>query len=164
MANYGMKVGMLILLEPDVDKAAEFYEKLGFQKRFQIKGQWAEFALGDVKFGLCPTSQELPEHHTGIVLEVSDLNKIYNELKQQGVPFINEPKSPEHGIMVSFKDPGNNIIDLYQPTPEKVREIVEKIKQETEKQDLNDNDQCCGSKKPGSCADCSCSDDCNCIN
>lgn len=154
MANYGIKVGMLILLQPDVEKAVDFYQKLGLTKRFHLKGQWAEFSLGDVKFGLCPTTQELPEHHTGIVLETSDLYKAYNELKDAGIKFLNEPKAPEHGIMVSFKDPGNNIIDLYQPTPEKVKEFVDKLKQETE-------DECCGNKK-NNCSDCKCSDSCNC--
>jgi hypothetical protein len=103
----------------------------------------------------------LPDHHTGIVLEVADLHKIYNELKGKGVHFMNEPKAPDHGIMVSFKDPGNNIIDLYQPTPERVKEVVEKIKQDAEQ---SQNDDCCGSKNPGSCGDCKCSDDCKCVN
>jgi len=35
--------------------------------------------------------------------------------------------------MCSFKDPGGNIFDLYQPTPEKVQEMVEKMKQEEAK-------------------------------
>lgn len=146
--KYGIKVGMLILLESDLDKAVSFYEKLGFTKKFHIQGQWAEFILGDVKIGLCPASQDLPDHHTGIVLEVPDLYSVYNELKSEGI-FVSEPKTPEHGIIVSMKDPGNNIIDLYQPTPERIQEILNKVAAEgKEKKD------CCGSKENCEKADC----------
>src|SRR3990167_78142 len=164
MTDYGIKVGMLILLQPDIEKAVEFYDKMGFKKRFHIKGQWAEFSVGDVKIGLCPTAQELPEHHTGIVLEIKELKKAYDQLKKEGVHFMNGPQAPEHGIMVSFRDPGNNIMDLYQPTPEKVEEVIDKIKRESQEISSEIDDECCGSNRPGSCSDCRCSDECNCVN
>lgn len=131
-----LKVGMLILMQPDVEEAVRFYEKLGLKKQFHLKEQWAEFLCGDVKIGLCPTSQAIPVHHTGIVLEVNDLQTFYTTLKEQGVTFLSEPKAPEHGIMVSFQDPGNNVIDLYQPTPERITEIVKSIKEQ----------ECCGTQ------------------
>ena len=89
-----------------------------------MEKRWAEFELGNTKLGLCPTEQELPERHTGIVLEVEDIQSIYKELSAKGITFVNEPKEAPHGIMASIKDPGNNIIDLYQPTPEKVNDLV----------------------------------------
>lgn len=140
--KYGLKVGMIILMQADVEAAVAFYEKLDLKKKFHLKGQWAELLLGDVKIGLCPTSEQVVPHHTGIVLEVADLYTTYNALKEQGIEFLSEPKAPEHGIMVSIKDPGNNIIDLYQPTPERIQEIVQSIKEKDKK--------CCSDK-----ADCS---------
>lgn len=140
-----IRVGMLIFLQPDIDKAVEFYEKLGFKKKFHLKNQWAEFEIGDVKLGLCPTDQKIPDHHTGVVLQVNDLQKIYDELKDKGVEFAFEPKVAQHGIMTSFKDPGNNFVDLYQPTPERVKEVVENVAKDAQDVDCEKGDDCCKS-------------------
>ena len=137
-------VHMLILLENDMPKAIEFYKKLGLQLQFHLENQWAEFMLGDVKIGLCPYSEPLPDRRSGIVLEVGDVKKLYNEFKDS-LTFVGEPVEKVHGIMLGIKDPGGNIIDLYEPTPEKVRDMVEKIKKE-------ENDDCCG----GTSDDCKC--------
>ena len=126
MADNMIKVGMLILMEHDLEKAISFYQSLGFPLAFHLKGKWAELLIGDVKLGLAPTTQQLPDRHTGIILEIADVKKAYQELSQKGITFIREPFEAVHGIMTSIKDPGNNILDLYQPTPEKVREVIKK--------------------------------------
>ncbi len=128
------KVGMLITIQHNIETAFEFYKNLGLTPKFHIKDRWAEFALDNIKLILCPTDNELPERHTGIVLEVKDLNKLYHELSAKQITFVTEPKEAPHGIMASIKDPGNNIIDLYQPTHEKIADIVKKAQ------------GCCGSK------------------
>lgn len=129
------KVGMLITIQHDIETSFEFYKNLGFAPKFHIKNRWAEFELNNIKFILCPTENALPERHTGIVLEVNDLKNLYTELLAKNVVFVTEPKEAPHGIMASIKDPGNNIIDLYQPTHEKVAEIVRKAQK-----------SCCGSE------------------
>lgn len=137
---------MLILVVPDIEAAVDFYTRLGFKKRFHLKDQWAEFGLGDIKFGICPTSQQLPERHTGIVLETENLAEVQQWLQEQRIEFLEEPKVAPHGIMASIKDTGNNIIDLYQPTPEKVQDL---IKQVVEKEDCckeGADDSCCSDK------------------
>ena len=118
---------MLILMENELEKAIAFYQTLGFPLTFHLKGKWAELAINDIKLGLAPTTQQLPDRHTGIILEVADVKKTYEELFAKGITFIREPFEAVHGIMTSIKDPGGNILDLYQPTPEKVREVVKKI-------------------------------------
>lgn len=128
--NPRIKVGMIIIMVPKVEEAVEFYKKIGFPVHFHLKGQWAELGVGNVRLGICPSSQDLPERHTGIVLETDDVNACYNIMKEQGVHFLKEPVTAVHGIMASFKDTGNNILDLYQPTPEKVHELAEKVKEE----------------------------------
>ncbi|MBT4856107.1 hypothetical protein HOM50_05160 [bacterium] len=133
MSVDSIKVGMIIIMEPDLEKAIEFFKNLGFPLKFHLEAKWAEFGIGDVKMGLCPTSSEIIEHHTGVILEVDDVNKTFEEFKAKGVEFVKEPFVAVHGIMCSFKDPGGNIFDLYQPTPEKVQEMVEKMKQEEAK-------------------------------
>ena len=53
---------------------------------------------------------------------------MYKTLKEEGVEFVNEPVEAPHGIMVGFKDPSGNVLDLYQPTPEKMKQFVEETK------------------------------------
>ena len=120
------KVGMIILLEHDVDAAVTFYKKIGLKQIFHIKESWAEFAVGDVKIGLCPTSQEVHDRITGLVLEVDDVRAFYEKYKDE-ILFTSKPIEKVHGIMASIKDPGGNIIDLYQPTPEKVQKLVKQV-------------------------------------
>lgn len=136
------KVHMIILMQPDLQVAIDFYERLGLKLIFHIKNAWAEMRLGDIKIGLCPTSAIVDEHRTGVVLEVEDVIQVYQQYKDT-ISFVNEPKEAVHGIMVSFKDPGGNILDLYQPTPEKLVELIKKTKQEQPDQD----DQCLQSKR-----------------
>lgn len=124
--TYVKKLAMVIVMVPNVEQAVAFYALFGLRLRFHLKNAWAEFSLGDVKLGLCPTSSPVLNTRTGIVLEVEDLNKVYQELKDT-VIFLSEPKKALHGIMVSFQDTGGNILDLYQPTPEKIGQLLDEV-------------------------------------
>lgn len=147
MKNPTINVGMLILMVPNVEEAVAFYQKIGLPLRFHLKNQWAEMAIGTVRIGLCPTSEAIPEHHTGIVLETDDVNNCYEIMRNQGVEFVKEPFAAVHGIMASFKDTGNNVIDLYQPTPEKVHELAEKVKS-------GESTECCKTDGSNDCNNC----------
>lgn len=139
------KVHMLILMVPDkkFEECVEFYNKIGLNPKFHLQGKWAEFETEGVLIGLCPTDQELPERRTGIVMEVEDLKKKHEEFKDI-VEFLGEPVEAIHGIMISIKDPSGNIFDLYQPTSEKVRDLVKKTAgQESRKE------PCCGKQQEG---------------
>jgi catechol 2,3-dioxygenase-like lactoylglutathione lyase family enzyme len=148
-SGYIKKIGMIILLHKDLEAAVAFYQKLGLRLKFQLKDRWAEFEIDGVKIGLCPTSQELPPRRTGLVLEVGNVQQVFDELKDT-VEFLEAPVEAVHGIMVSMKDPGGNIIDLYQPTPEKVRDLVKSVKENEP-----DSDGCCGAQEDeeGSCSE-----------
>jgi len=124
---------MFIMLSQDklFEETVEFYKSLGLIPKFHLKDKWAEFDLGNLLLGICPASQELPDRRTGIVMEVEDLKKIYDE-KKDSMTFISEPVEAIHGIMLSVKDPAGNIFDLYQPTPEKVRDLAQKMKEKEE--------------------------------
>lgn len=127
MTNSKIKVGMLILMEHDLEGAVEFYKKIGFPVKFHIKEKWAEFSIENVKLGLCPTGQGPFDRHTGIVLEVDDLKKFQEEIENKGLGFLAEIKESVHGLMASIKDPSGNIMDFYQPTPEKVKDFVKDV-------------------------------------
>lgn len=137
---------MLILMEPTLEEAVAFYQKIGFKQLFHLKDRWAELVSGDVRIGLCPTSQPPMDVRTGMVLEVHDLKNFYQTMKDQ-ITFLQEPTEAVHGIMISIKDPGGNIIDLYQPTPEKVADLVKEKTQDNK-------DSCCSPDKDDKSAAC----------
>lgn len=136
------RFGMIILMQKDLAAAVEFYKSLGFQLKFHLKDKWAEFELDTVKLGLCPTDEDIDLIRTGIVLEVDDLKKMYEERKDT-IHFFTEPNVAVHGIMVSFKDTSGNVLDLYQPTPESVKELIKK----TAEKNGEIVDECCGAKE-----------------
>jgi catechol 2,3-dioxygenase-like lactoylglutathione lyase family enzyme len=138
-------LNMLILMQHDLPRAVAFYRDLGLPLKFHISRKWAEFDLGSAKLGLVPIEQELPERRTGIVLEVPDVNAFYTAHKESDIQFLSEPVEAAHGIILTFKDPGNNIIDIYQPTPEKVRESIERAQKAAAEAG------CCGAQKQKSC-------------
>lgn len=127
---------MLILHEHDIDAAVKLYETLGFTLQFNLKDQWAELILDGIRLGLAHSSQELPDRRTGIVLEVDDIVAACNAIKELGCTVVNEPVDAPHGMIASFKDPGNTIVDLFQPMPEKYEALL--------KEKFGDNpDGCC---------------------
>lgn len=130
------KLAMMILMEPDLDAAVAFYNQLGLPIKFRMKDTWAEFELGGIKIGLCQSNSPAQENRTGIVLQVTDLAGLYENLKDS-IRFLTSPIEAAHGIMTSIQDPGGNIIDLYQPTPEKIQELIAKNAQK------EDADACC---------------------
>ncbi len=149
MANQPISVNMFILMENDIAKAVAFYQDLGLKLNFHSTNRWAEFDIQGVKMGLAQTTQELPERRTGIVLEVDDIQKFYEEHKDSGIDFLSEPVEAVHGLILSFRDPGNNILDLYQPTPEKLKEAVRKAAEDAEQKggccrtEKEDDKGCC---------------------
>ena len=145
MEHGPIKVGMVILMQPDLKKAVEFYQdKLGLKLQFHLDNKWAEFDLGCVKFGLCPIEQNQEIIRTGIVLETQDdLVHFYEKMKNE-VEFLGEPVVAVHGIMVGIKDPGGNVIDMYQATPEKMKDLIK----DAAHPDVDD--ACC---KPGQACD-----------
>ena len=125
MEHGPVKVGMVIIMQHDLQAAVDFYKDvLNLPLKFHLKDKWAEFDLGCIKFGLCPIGEKQDNIRTGVVLEVQDnLQDLYASLKDK-VNFISEPIVAVHGIMVGFKDPGGNVLDLYQATPEKVKDLA----------------------------------------
>ena len=151
MSTQPISVNMLIVMANDLEKMIDYYKKLGLELVFQVPNKWAEFDIHGVKFGIAQTNYELPERRTGIVLEVPKLYDFYSAAKTAGIEFLSEPTQAVHGIMVSFKDPGNNILDLYQPTPEHVKELIKKAQEEHCKKDdscecKSTQKTCCGHK------------------
>ena len=136
------KIAMVILMQRNLAEAVEFYKKLGFKLKFHLKDKWAEFELGETKIGLCPTDEETGLIRTGIVLEVGDLKAIY-ENEKEWIKFFDKPHEAVHGIMISFQDPSGNVLDFYQPTPEKIEELIKKSGAEVDDKCCQAEEKCC---------------------
>ena len=121
------RLAMVILMETDIEKAVMFYEAIGAHKKCLFPKSWAELMLDGLTIALCHTDSDQGQRRTGLVFAVDDLMKFYAKHKDT-VQFLEEPVVKIHGIMVSMQDPGGNIIELYQATPEKVREFMETSK------------------------------------
>lgn len=149
MSGHLQTLHMVILMQQDLQAAIDFYTKLGLKLVFHIKDKWAELNLGNIKIGLCPTNQLMDGNRTGVVLQVDDLKTFYDEHKKT-VSFINAPKEAIHGVMVTFKDPGGNLVDLYQPTPGKVTDLIKKVAQEDGQDDSSCKEKvCCKTTQQG---------------
>ncbi len=119
-------VYMIILMQENLEKAVDFYKKIGLKLVFYIPGKWSEMEIGGVRIGLSPSSVPVArDRHTGVVFQVDDLMVAYQNLKDEGVVFANEPTVATHGIMVSCVDPSGNMFDLYQPTHDKLKKTLE---------------------------------------
>lgn len=115
------KLAMIIVMENDLEVAVDFYKKLGLKLIFHVKDQWAEFKINDLQIGLCQTDEKVNLNRTGIVFEVADITAFY-EANKEALNFLDKPVEAAHGLMASIQDPSGNILDLYQPTPEKVQD------------------------------------------
>jgi len=88
----------------DIKRAVSFYQKiLGLEKI----GEWPTYAIFDVagvELGLEPKAK------TEICLQVDDVDKAFQSLKDEGVKFVTEPKDQHWGgRSATFIDPDGNV-------------------------------------------------------
>jgi len=133
-----MKLNNIRLLVSDFDNCFRFYsEKLGLKVTWgKIGGEYASFDIGieSHNMGLSIFKSDLMAKEIGnldkslpsnnrekiiLVLQVDNVDKIYNRLTNNGVYFINKPKDiAEWGSRVAhFRDPENNLIEIYCELP-----------------------------------------------
>jgi predicted enzyme related to lactoylglutathione lyase len=141
MSTPKIHVSMLSLTQHNLEAAITFYKTLGLPMTFQVEKKWAEFDINGIRLFLYYIEEELPDRYTGIALQVDDLTKFYSEFKDKGIEFISEPTQVDYAFVASIKDPGNNIIGLVQPTPERVREMLNK--KESGQSGSTSEDDCC---------------------
>lgn len=124
--SYITSLYMVVLMQPDLEKAREFYKKLGLQEKSAVPDKWIEFDIQGTILALCPVQDGIQRGYSGVVLQTNDIYALYKKLAQEGIQWIVAPTVATHGIMASFIDVGGNQIDVYQPTHEKVRSVLEK--------------------------------------
>ena len=101
----------------DMDVAVAFYrDVLGMDLRVRHAEDWTEFDAGNTTIALHGTRGAAPPQ-TGatVVFEVEDLDAAMRALSSRGVVFEGDvTEIPEGGRFSSFRDPGGNLLQIYE--------------------------------------------------
>jgi predicted enzyme related to lactoylglutathione lyase len=113
-----MHISYVNVFVSDLARAVQFFEgPLGLSLEFSsAEHGYASFSAGGVRLGLAvPGSEEkeLIGRHTGVGLEVSDLESEHARLSGLGVTFTMPPtRQPWGGFMALVTDPDGNVFYL----------------------------------------------------
>ncbi len=112
--------GNVTVMVSNLDKAVDFYtNKLGLKLELLAKSNWATITTPGLTIGLHPASEHGPKpgnsESLSIGLEVKDLSKAMEELKEKGIKFgyVVDDKEVK---LAFFNDPDNNPLYLAQST------------------------------------------------
>jgi predicted enzyme related to lactoylglutathione lyase len=101
----------------DQDRALDFYtSKLGFKvvtdQPFAEGNRWIELKVGraETKVVLFTFEDRQPGGFLNIVFQSDNVQKTYEELKERGVEFTQEPKTEPWGTSAMFSDSEGNLI------------------------------------------------------
>lgn len=120
MATPGItRLGQIQIRTHDVERAAEFYEKiLGLKLLFKAPPGLAFFDCGGVRLILDRPEKPEFDHASSILyFSVNDINASHADMKAKGVRFEDEPhmiaKLPDHDLwMTFFRDTEDNVLAL----------------------------------------------------
>ena len=121
----GMQLAYVNVFVRDLDRATEFYrDTLGLPLQYASPEHgYASFAAGGVRLGIAvpgPEQAEFVGRHTGVGLEVADLEAEHVRLSGLGVRFTMPPtKQPWGGFMSLVADPDGNVFYLEQVAAER---------------------------------------------
>lgn len=113
-------------LVSDVDRAADFYRRLGFEAVARWGPAFTITKREDVELWLSgpdtSAARSMPDGRVPepggwnrIVLVVSDITSTVSELKAQGVAFSNEIITGPGGSQTLAEDPDGNVVELFEP-------------------------------------------------
>ncbi|MBM3722473.1 MAG: glyoxalase/bleomycin resistance/dioxygenase family protein [Actinobacteria bacterium] len=115
-----MQVSYVNIFVTDLEKAIAFYrDKLGLALQFSSPEHgYASFAAGGVRLGVARPGAdhaELVGRHTGVGLEVANLEAEHARLAGLGVHFTMPPsRQPWGGFMAMISDADGNVLYLDQ--------------------------------------------------
>jgi predicted enzyme related to lactoylglutathione lyase len=101
----------------DYDRALEFYtQKLGFKvttdQRFGESSRWIEMKVPRGETGIALFTPPGQEERIGTFMPMSyqcdNVQRTFEELKERGVEFVQEPKTESWGTSAIFKDSEGN--------------------------------------------------------
>ncbi len=113
------RLGQIQIRTSDVDRAAEFYEKiLGLKLLFKALPNLAFLDCGGVRLMLDRPEKPEFDHASSILyFAVPDIQSAFSGMKEKGVRFEDEPhmiaRMPDHDLwMTFFRDSEDNILAL----------------------------------------------------
>jgi predicted enzyme related to lactoylglutathione lyase len=115
-----MHVAYVNVFVSDLSRSIAFYrDTLAFElQHASVEHGYASFSAGGVRLGVAVAGQghaELVGRHTGVGLEVADLEAEHVRLAGRGVQFTVPPtRQPWGGFMALFADPDGNVFYLDQ--------------------------------------------------
>lgn len=121
-----------MVLVKDYDEAIQFYtQSLGFElvadETISAEQRWVQVRPTGAKecgivFVKAQNEQEkatIGKQGAGqvlMILQTDNFTRDYEDMKQKGVVFIEQPRSEVYGKVVIFKDLYGNLFDLLQPS------------------------------------------------
>jgi catechol 2,3-dioxygenase-like lactoylglutathione lyase family enzyme len=112
----------------DVDAGVDFYvERLGFSVEMQAGPGFAMLSRGDLRLllnqpGAGGAGQSMPDGRSPepggwnrFQIEVSDLEREVEALREAGASFRNDIVTGQGGSQILLEDPSGNPIELFQP-------------------------------------------------
>ena len=113
----------------NLEKASDFYEKiLGLEKKY-VFSSYVGFQCGNLEIGLVPkkTKNVQTQSSPSVEFLVSDVDRMYRELKAKGVKFAKELHDEAWGGReASFTDPDGNTLEIVQIDWEKYFKVSTK--------------------------------------
>lgn len=115
-----MEIAYVNIFVTDLDRAVEFYQdKLGLTLECSSPEHgYASLSAGPVRLGLAvpgPDQADLVGRHTGVGLNVEDLESVHKRLSALNVKFSQPPtRQPWGGFMALVDDPDGNVFYLDQ--------------------------------------------------
>jgi lactoylglutathione lyase len=107
------KVGAVILLVSNMDRAIKFYrDTLGLVVK-NISDEWTEFFTSGTVLALHPAKTKVKHNPNMLVgFMVSDLDSIANTLRSKNITFFKEPKEESFGKHAIIEDPDGHLISI----------------------------------------------------
>ena len=115
-----MQMSYVNVFVSDLSRAVQFYQgNLGLSLQFSSPEHgYASFSAGGLRLGIAvpgPDQKELVGRHTGVGMEVADLEAEHARLSELGVNFTMPPtRQPWGGFMALVADPDGNVFYLDQ--------------------------------------------------
>ena len=112
-----MKINLIVIRTNDIDKLADFYQKLGIIFQFHQHGKgpfhYAAELAGTV-FEIYPLlkNQEKPDNSLRLGFEVESLDNLIASLIKASVEIIKTPTHSEYGYVAIMKDLDGRKIEL----------------------------------------------------
>tara|TARA_Y100000588_G_scaffold221900_1_gene235804 strand:- start:3744 stop:4052 length:309 start_codon:yes stop_codon:yes gene_type:complete len=99
-----------------MERAVSFYrDTLGLPVTFQDGDKWAQFNAGESNFSLSSPDEGASDASGGVIIfEVESIDQFSKKIEKSQGSIIEVRDMGDHGKVLTFKDPDENIVQLFQ--------------------------------------------------